>query len=320
MTLSDKIRNVVGLGKDEYVVQLYDGESRRWIDEGMSDDVTEPEEYGFDESDTDKRRKIHRKGSKLKDIMWTVGGKKKKRARKTKELGSKDKSPIDAISMQAQKIKKDQEKLVEIRDVIGELLGSSESSDRDEEWKYPGMAKGLNMGLGHAFMTGMDSKKDEIASAGLEMVQGISNIMSAVPIIAVAYAKSQGVNVGIFGIDEKEIFGRGNGNGKKATEAPPAKQSEIIHEHDGGFDVNTSDDSDDDIGDENGYGEGPFEEEIDSGCVCDEDELLLDGEFDEEELEKEITLLDDDEVKPSMMSNDHPLMSTTNGLNVGDDQ
>ena len=278
MTLTDKIRNVVGLGKEEYVVQLFDSDSRRWIDEGMSDDNTEPEEYGFDDSDAEKRRKICRKGSKTKDIMWVVGGKKRKRARKTKELGTKDKSPIDAISTQAQKIKRDQEKLVEIRDVIGDLLGSG-LSDKDEEWKYPGMAKGLNMGLGHAFMTGMDSKKDEIASAGLEMVQGISNIMSAVPIIAVAYAKSQGVNVGIFGVDENQMFGK-SGNGAKQTE-PPAKQSDIIHERPDGFDVNTSGEEEEELVPD----PGEFETEIDSGNVIDED--------DEEELVAEITLLDD---------------------------
>lgn len=265
MTLTDKIRNVVGLGKEEYVVQLFDSDSRRWVDEGMSDDVTEPEEYGFDDADNEKRRKIHRKGSKTKDIMWVVGGKKKRRARKTKELVAKDKSPIDAISTQAQKIKRDQEKLVEIRDVIGDLLGSG-LSDKDEEWKYPGMAKGLNMGLGHAFMTGMDSKKDEIASAGLEMVQGISNIMSAVPIIAVAYAKSQGVNVGIFGVDENQMFGKGNGTKPE----PPAKQSDIIHEHNGGFDVNTSGEEEELVHDP-----GEFETEIDSGHVEDDEEELV---------------------------------------------
>ena len=268
MSLINKIQNAVGLGKEEYVVQLFDSDSRRWIDEGMSDDVTEPDEYGFDDSDADKRRKICRKGSKTKDILWVVGGKKKRRSRKTKELGTKDKSPIDAISTQAQKIKRDQEKLVEIRDVIGDLLGSG-LSDKDEEWKYPGMAKGLNMGLGHAFMTGMDSKKDEIASAGLEMVQGISNIMSAVPIIAVAYAKSQGVNVGIFGVDENQMFGKGNGTKPE----PPAKQSDIIHEHNGGFDVNTS-------GDDGEYDESEY----------DGDELLLEGEFEKEELVNEIPL------------------------------
>ena len=296
MTLTDKIRNVVGLGKEEYVVQLFDSDSRRWIDEGMSDDVTEPDEYGFDDSDAEKRRKICRKGSKTKDILWVVGGKKRKRTRKTKELGTKEKSPIDAISTQAQKIKQDQEKLVEIRDVIGDLLGNGESGGKDEEWKYPGMAKGLNMGLGHAFMTGMDSKKDEIASAGLEMVQGFSNIMSAVPIIAVAYAKSQGVNVGIFGVDENQMFGK-SGNGAKQPE-PPAKQSDIIHEHDGGFDVNTAGEE------EYVHDPGEFETEIDSGNVIDEDEELvndteseLDGVYvhDEEELVNEIPLGGDDQ-------------------------
>jgi len=315
MSLINKLSDAIGLGKEEYVVQIYDAPSRTWIDEGISDDVSEPDEYGFGDEDAEKRRKIYRKGTKTKDIIWTVGGKKKRR-RKTKEL-NRDKSPMDAISSQAHKIKQDQEKMIEIRDAIGDLLGDG-NAGKDEEWKYPGMAKGLNMGLGHAFMTGMDSKKDEIASAGLEMVQGISNIMSAVPIIAVAYAKSQGVNVGIFGVDENQMFGRDNG----AKPEPPAKQSDIIHEHDGGFDVNTSDDGDDDIGDENGYGEGSFEEEIDSGHVRDEDELLLDGDFEEEELVDEIPLpiVCDDEVKPSILSNDHPLMSTTNGLNVGDDQ
>jgi len=275
MTLSDKIRNVVGLGKDEYVVQLYDSESRRWIDEGMSDDVTEPEEYGFDDGDPDKRRKIHRKGSKTKDIMWVVGGKKKRRVRKTKELGEKNKSPIDAISTQALKIKQDQEKLVEIRDVIGDLLGNGGSDSQDEEWMYPSMMTGLNKGLGHAFMTGMDTKKEDIADAGLQMVKGISDIMSAVPIVAVAFAKSQGVNVGIFGIDEKEMFGKGNG----AKPEPPAnKQSDIIHEHDGGFDVNTSDD------------DGEYDE-----SKYDGDELLLEGEFEEEELVNQIPLEGDDQ-------------------------
>lgn len=281
MSLINKISDKLGLGKEEYVVQLFDSDSRRWVDEGMSDEVTEPEEYGFDDADNEKRRKICRKGTKTKDILWVVGGKKKRRARKTKELG-KDKSPIDAISMQAQKIKRDQEKLVEIRDVIGELLGNAESGGQDEEWKYPGMAKGLNMGLGHAFMTGMDSKKDEIASAGLEMVQGISSIMSAVPIIAVAYAKSQGVNVGIFGVDENQMFGKNNG----AKPEPPAKQSDIIHEHDGGFDVNTTGEEEE-LAPDPGEFDNDTESELDGVYVHDEDE--------EEELVNEIPLGGDDQ-------------------------
>jgi hypothetical protein len=139
------------------------------------------------------------------------------------------------------------------------------------------MASGLNRGLGHAFMVGMDGKKDEIASAGLEMVNGISNIMSSIPIIAVAIAKSQGVNVGIFGVDEDGMFGRNNG--AKQPE-PPAKQSDIIHEHKGGFDVNTSGEEEP-IPDE-GIFDNDTESELDGVYVRDEDdeeEGELDGKI-----------------------------------------
>lgn len=296
MSLINKITDTLGLGKEEYVVQLFDSDSRRWIDEGMSDEVTDPEEYGFDDSDPDKRRKICRKGSNTKDIMWVVGGKKRKRARKTKELGDKAKSPIDAISMQASKIKSDQAKMAELRDSISDLLGDNSTVKSKEEWMYPGMFSGMNRGLGAGFMTAFENDSGELRTAALNMVGGISGIMSVIPVIAVTIAKANGVNVGMFGIDENHMFGK-SGNGAKQPE-PPAKQSDIIHERPYGFDVNTSGEEED------VHDPGEFETEIDSGHVedaeydeskYDGDELLLEGEFEEEELVNQIPLGGDDQ-------------------------
>lgn len=106
---------------------------------------------------------------------------------------------------------------------------------------YPGMFSGMNRGLGAGFMTAFENDSGELRSAALGMVSGISNLMSVVPVIAVTIAKSQGVNVGIFGIDDNGVSVNGNGASAPVPSPPDNNAPDIIHEHDGGFDVNTTD-------------------------------------------------------------------------------
>lgn len=228
-------------GHEEHVIQLYDPSSRRWEDEGIVEEVNGPDEYDLEGDD--KRRLICRKKGKIKNIIWTTNGtddKPKKRTRQKKKM-----SDLDSIQSKADSIRKDRQKLLDVKDAIEEIMGGNSSEPEHEEWMYPGMAAGLNHGIGHAFLTGMDEKKGDIAEAGLEMVRGFSNVMSALPLVAVAYAKSKGVNVGLFGIDEQQILG-GATNKQPPDSVPQEPANEgVMVEHDDGFEIDTIQEDDD---------------------------------------------------------------------------
>lgn len=249
-------------GSEENVIQIYDPSSRSWSDEGIVEDVTGPEEYDL-EGDG-KRRLICRKKGKIKNIMWTTTGTDEKPKTRTRQ--KKRMSDLDSIQSKADSIRKDRKKLLDVKDAIEEIMGGDSSDHEHEEWQYPSMMTGLNRGIGHAFLTGMDEKKGDIAEAGLEMVRGFSNVMSAIPIVAVAYAKSKGVNVGLFGIDEQQMLG-GVGNKQPPASAPQEPANEgVMVEHDGGFDIDTIQEEDDYVEDE---------------CVEDDDYMdIAEPEFD----------------------------------------
>lgn len=223
-------------GHEEHVIQLYDPSSRRWEDEGIVEEVNGPEEYDLEGDD--KRRLICRKKGKIKNIIWTTNGTDEKPRKRTRQ--KKKMSDLDSIQSKADSIRKDRKKLLDVKDAIEEIMGGDSSQSEPEEWQYPNMMTGLNRGIGHAFLTGMDEKKGDIAEAGLEMVRGFSNVMSAVPVVAVAYAKSKGVNVGLFGIDEQQILG-GAANKQPPDSAPqePVDEGVIVENGNGFFEVDT---------------------------------------------------------------------------------
>jgi len=102
-------------------------------------------------------------------------------------------------------------------------------------------------------LLGMDEKKGEIASAGLELVQGFSNVMSAIPVLAVAYAKSKGVNVGLFGIDEGSMFPH-----QQQSQPSQPVSNGTMKERDDGFDVDTIGEEDEEYDDEE-YGDEEYD-------------------------------------------------------------
>lgn len=225
------LRNV--LASKEYVVQERDG--RTWVDVGLADINADPDE--FELSSDIKTRMICRKGDKVKEVVWMVDpAHNAVRKPEPKSRQRKQKSPIDAIQDKAAGIRRDREKLMDVKDVIDDMLGTSSASEPEEfqEWQYPGMMKGMNMGLGHAMMTGMQKKDEDIAQAGLEMVRGLSGIVNVIPMLATAYAKGRGINVGLFGMEDSI------GSSTPPPQQPPAQpQSDMIHEHDDGFEVDT---------------------------------------------------------------------------------
>jgi hypothetical protein len=225
------LRNV--LASKEYVVQERDG--RTWVDVGLADINADPDE--FELSSDSKTRMICRKGDKVKEVVWMVDpAHNAVRKPEPKSRQRKQKSPIDAIQDKAAGIRRDREKLMDVKDVIDDMLGTSSASEPEEfqEWQYPGMMKGMNMGLGHAMMTGMQKKDEDIAQAGLEMVRGLSGIVNVIPMLATAYAKGRGINVGLFGMEDSI------GSSTPPPQQPPAQpQSDMIHEHDDGFEVDT---------------------------------------------------------------------------------
>lgn len=239
MGIIDKLGIIIG--SEEYVIQTFDDMSMTWEDIGVVDEVLGPEDYDLPEG---KSRLVCRKGDKIKNIVWTNSP--QKPAPERKERRRKKRSAIDDIQSKAERIRRDREKLLDIKESLDDILGisSEDTTPKHEEWQYPSMITGLNRGIGHAFLTGMDEKKGEIASAGLELVQGFSNVMSAIPVLAVAYAKSKGVNVGLFGIDEGSMFPHQCQN----QSAPPVSGG-TIKERDDGFEVDTIGDDDDEYDD-----------------------------------------------------------------------
>jgi len=248
MGIMDKLGSIIG--SEEYVIQTYDDMSMTWDDIGVVDEVLGPEDYDLPDG---KSRLVCRKGDKIKNIVWTTSS--QKPAPERKERRKKKRSAIDDIQSKAERIRKDREKLLDIKDMLDDIVGvsSEDTTPKHEEWQYPSMITGLNKGIGHAFLLGMDEKKGEIASAGLELVQGFSNVMSAIPVLAVAYAKSKGVNVGLFGIDEGSMFPH-----QQHSQPSQPVSNGTMKERDDGFDVDTIGEEDEEYDDEE-YGDEEYD-------------------------------------------------------------
>jgi len=248
MGIMDKLGSIIG--SEEYVIQTYDDMSMTWDDIGVVDEVLGPEDYDLPDG---KSRLVCRKGDKIKNIVWTTSS--QKPAPERKERRKKKRSAIDDIQSKAERIRKDREKLLDIKDMLDDIVGvsSEDTTPKHEEWQYPSMITGLNKGIGHAFLLGMDEKKGEIASAGLELVQGFSNVMSAIPVLAVAYAKSKGVNVGLFGLDEGSMFPH-----QQQSQPSQPVSNGTMKERDDGFDVDTIGEEDEEYDDEE-YGDEEYD-------------------------------------------------------------
>ena len=232
MSILDKVKGLIS--SEEYAIQVNDGIG--WQDVGVVEEVLGPEEYDLPEDG--RSRLVCRKGDKIKNIVWTNGNNRKP-APERKTRSKKQRSAVEEIQLKADRIKRDRDKLIDIKESLGDILGIDDGGapEAHEEWMYPSMMTGLNKGIGHAFLTGMDEKKGDIAQAGLEMVRGFSGVMSAIPVIAVAYAKSKGVNVGLFGMDENMMAGQ-----QQAPSPSPQFDSKAMKERRNGFDVDTIED------------------------------------------------------------------------------
>ena len=233
MSILNKIKSSL-FDSEEYVIQINDGIG--WNDIGVVEEVLDPDEYDLPEDG--RSRLVCRKGDKIKNIVWTNGNNRKP-APERKARQKKQRSAVEEIQLKADRIKRDRDKLIDIKESLGDILGIDDGGapEAHEEWQYPSMATGLNRGIGHAFLMGMDEKKGDIAQAGLEMVRGFSGVMSAIPVLAVAYAKSKGVNVGLFGMDENMLAGQQ----QQAPSPSPQVDSKAMKERRNGFDVDTID-------------------------------------------------------------------------------
>ena len=250
-------------GKSYYVVEFLN-EYGEWEEEQKVSELIS--KHRIKDVNPPGRRGLVLKSSsgKIKTQFWDDNFPLKKKIDKTSPKKPRD--PVEALQAKVKSVAKELDSIKELSEMMGSI-GKNDDDDKFSEYLYPnGVFEGFRKSIAHALMTGMEKRDEEVASKALNLFGAIGNSLNAIPMLILAFAKMQGVDIGDY--EAKIVKGAMSGM-DKTNKGSDTSGVTITEKKEGSFEI---DFDDTDAEEDEEAEEEDKEEELVEELIAEEDE------------------------------------------------